>query len=338
MQETRSLAGRLLYLDGSEMFLARGRTICRSRDAGRNWEEWARVPTSPGAAVAVTFSLVARLLRMGIHHIGKSGSDTVIFANSATFCHEGGTMNYLGQVHGSRPMALCDALGTFYYGEYRQNSERSAVHVWRWRRGDRVWSKAWKFLDVRHVHGVFHDTYTDCIWVTTGDEDAESAIWRTHDEFGSLELVAGGSQQLRSVQLLFSADFVYFGSDAPDEQNFLYRMDRNGKDITRVAAVGSSVFYGCKVGESLFFSTAAEPSVINDARYSEVWRSDNGWDWRKVLSYRKDLWPMKYFQYGQVHFPAGPGDGCNLWVSPVATEGQGRTYKISLYEQDLQLG
>ena len=29
---------------------------------------------------------------------------------------------------------------------------------------------------------------------------------------------------------------------------------------------------------------------------------------------------MKYFQYGQVMFPSGPGDNKNLWCTPFATQ------------------
>ena len=39
---------------------------------------------------------------------------------------------------------------------------------------------------------------------------------------------------------------------------------------------------------------------------------------------------MKYFPYGQVLFPAGPGDGENLWFTPFAAEFDQKTFKIPL--------
>lgn len=140
-----------------------------------------------------------------------------------------------------------------YYGEYRSNSEREPVHIWSLEKDGRKWKSVWHFENIRHVHGVFHDPYTDSIWVTTGDMDQEAGIWRTDDRFISLCRVVGGSQQLRAVQLLFNKDYVYFGSDTPDEKNFIYRMDREGKNLENLTPVGSSVFYGCKVGKKLFF-------------------------------------------------------------------------------------
>ena len=34
------------------------------------------------------------------------------------------------------------------------------------------------FENVRHIHGVFYDNYTNKFWITTGDTDSESIIWR----------------------------------------------------------------------------------------------------------------------------------------------------------------
>jgi len=142
--------------------------------------------------------------------------------------------------------------------------------------------------------------------------------------------IASGSQQLRAVQLLFSEDFIYFGSDAPLETNHIYRMARDGGEVEKIAAVGSSVFYGCKVGESLFFSTAIEPSTTNRTQFAEVWQSDNGTDWRKIVSLKKDFLPMKYFQYGQILFPNGSGDSMFLYFTPFSLKGHNQTFKIRI--------
>ena len=231
---------------------------------------------------------------------------------------------------GSRPMALCCANDRFYYGEYRSNKQRSPVHVWMWCKGQEGWSSVWQFEGIRHVHGIYHDPYTGAIWVTTGDRNSEAAIWRTDDSFTTLKKITGGSQQCRAVQLLFSSSHVYFGSDTPNEKNHIYRMNRKGEKIECLADVNSSIFYGCKVGDSLFFSTAVEPSSVNSTPCAAVWRSDNGEDWENIIELKKDLWSMKYFQYGQVLFPAGPGDAKHLYYSPFATKGHGRTFVLDI--------
>jgi hypothetical protein len=274
--------------------------------------------------------VLARLLRLGVHHLVISTGTSVVVVNKESFLIEDDRVTPLGPLHGSRPMVLSAAEGAVYYGEYRSNLERSPVYVYGLDLVSRTWRSVWRFEGVRHVHGVFYDSYTKALWVTTGYTDEESAIWRSDDNFRNLYRVVGGSQQFRAVQLLFTAEHVYFGSDAPDEPNHIYRINRSGDEVEKLAAVGGSIFYGCCVGKSLFFSTAVEPSTVNTTPFAEVWHSDDGASWQKCLEFKKDPLSMKYFQYGQVFFPAGQSDDCNLWCSPFATNGHGYTFKLSI--------
>jgi hypothetical protein len=274
-----------------------------------------------------------RLGRSGIHCFEKTGNDSaVVVANQSIFSMDEGNGRLVrkAKLTGSRPLSMCVSGGTVYYGEYRRNSDRSPVHVWAGNREGDAWTPAWRFDGIRHVHGVFSDPFTGHIWVTTGDEDDESGIWRTDDGFKSLCKVAGGSQQYRAVTLLFSEDLIYFGSDSPDLKNYIYVMDRETGEIDARCRVSEPVFYGTKVGDQLFLSTAIEPSEVNDGREAIVWGSSNGYDWRVILRFAKDRLPMKLFQYGQVQFPAGPGDGDNLWCTPFATTMDQKTIKIKI--------
>lgn len=132
------------------------------------------------------------------------------------------------------------------------------------------------------------------------------------------------------MQLLFTAEFVYFASDAPDEQNFIYRVHRKTLKTEKLQAVAGPVFYGCKVGKLSFFSTEVEPSEFSTSPYVEVWGSRDGSKWQCVERHKKDWLSMKYFQYGQVLFPDGPGDGHNLWYMPMATISDQKTQRSPL--------
>jgi hypothetical protein len=96
--------------------------------------------------------------------------------------------------------------------------------------------------------------------------------------------------------------------------------------------VEGSVFFGCKVGNHLFFSTACEPSRVNRSREVTVWTSKTGESWRRIVTIRKDLLPMKSFQYGQIMFPAGPGQAGHLWLTPFATLHDQLSRKIPITE------
>jgi len=108
-------------------------------------------------------------------------------------------------------------------------------------------------------------------------------------------------------------------------------MDRSGEDLQLLASVGGSVFYGCKLSGSLFFSTAVEPSDTNISREAEVWHSPDGKSWDKIAAFQKDWLSMKYFQYGQVLFPSIIGEeGTVLYFTPFATNVHGKTVSFEL--------
>lgn len=325
---TSFLNGHVLYVDERQLWSALGNRLMTSTDGGNTWSLQATIPANFLYSFLGMSRVCRRFARVGWHHFlpTESASGTA-FANKAVLRVLPGNPNAVRRVagiRGSRPLRVCLDGQQVYYGEYRANPERSPVHVWSISSAaadnSNPFKAVWSFDDVRHVHGCFYDPYSDAIWVTTGDEDSESAIWITRDRFQTLERVIGGSQQYRAVELLFTAQHVYFGSDAPTQQNHLYRMDRYNCRVERLATVGGPVFYGAKVGDALFFSTVVEPGTTSAKHHAEVWGSPDGAEWRLVHHFRKDRLPMKYFQYGQVKFPAGPGDGKNLWMTPFATE------------------
>jgi hypothetical protein len=198
--------------------------------------------------------------------------------------------------------------------------------------GGECWFEAARLERVRHVHGVYADPYSTGIWVATGDEDEESALWVTTDSFKTLERVAGGCQQLRAVGLLFTREHVYFGSDTEREPNFLWRLEKATGRRERLQAVEGSVLAGGYAGSVLCFTTACEPSVVNTSPYAVVWWSSDGDAWQRLAAFNKDGWPMRLFQYGQVMLPDGPGLEPYLWVTPFATESDQTSIRFDLQQ------
>ena len=112
-----------------------------------------------------------------------------------------------------------------------------------------------------------------------------------------------GSQQSRIVQPLFTKDYVYFASDAPDELNFIYHYVRETGLTKRVQKLNAPVYYGRIIGDLILFSTVVEPSDINNQKTIDLWGYKLGEEWKCVKQFQKDSFSMKYFQYGQLLFP-----------------------------------
>ena len=323
--------GIVHYVGPRSYASCRGVIRC-SEDDGRTWAPFARLPLTVVQRVKSVGRLQRRLWRAAIHHVVPlSDGALVVFGYRAIYRLDasGGCVG-VSPLCGSRPLCVCVDRDIVYYGEYRANRERSPVHVWASRDRGATWTAVHQFRQTRHVHGVFADPYEGALWITTGDRNGEAGIWRTHDRFGTVERVAGGSQQTRVVQLVFTSDYVYFGSDAPAGVNYLYRLHRANGTIERLQQVDGPVYYGCTARDRLFFSTACEPRVPRETRAVTVWASADGERWERFAAFRKDRWPARLFQHGHVLLPAGPGavDADGVWMTPVGTRGDLHSLKI----------
>lgn len=324
----------IVHYIGPSSYASRRNVIYRSENGGRTWRPLARLPLTVLQRLKSSGRLQRRLWRAAVHHVAPlSGGALAVFGYRAFYrIDSAGRRIGTSALCGSRPLCVCVDRDVVYYGEYRPNREGSPVHVWASGDGGTTWKPVHRFPAVRHVHGVFSDPHDEALWITTGDSDRAAGIWRTRDRFGTVERVAGGSQQTRAVQLLFTSTHVYFGSDAPDGVNHIYRLRRADGTIERLQKVEGPVYYGCRTGGRLFFSTACEPPTVRETRDVAVWSSTDGSRWRRLAVFRKDRWPARLFQHGHVLFPAGPDapDADGVWMTPVATCGDQRSLRIGL--------
>ena len=119
-----------------------------------------------------------------------------------------------------------------------------------------------------------------------------------------VDTIVSGNQQARAVALIPTRDALYFSSDTPLESNHIYRLDRK-RNLLELADLSSSSIYGCRAGETMFFSTMVEPSLANSDRHVHLYGSVDGFHWHSVLQWKKDRWPMRLFQYGNAFLPDG---------------------------------
>jgi hypothetical protein len=329
--------GRILFFDNEgQLYKSKENSLFNSNDNGASWNKvFSLKAESITDILGYSSHWSCRFLRKGYHNLCVSSKKEIgLIFNKQTAILKNGLLSNQSTLIGSRPLSL-ERIGSEYvFGEYRSNKERSEIGIYGFNSHKKLYRKL-QLCDIRHIHGIYQDPYTDLVWITVGDEDNESAILATDTDFTKIDKILSGSQQYRTIKLLFTKEYIYFGSDAPEEVNFIYRMNKKTYNVEQLVEVGNTVFHGCKVGNWLFFSTAVEPSKTNSSKEAKVWGSPNGNDWKCIFSFKKDLLPMKAFQYGQIFFPSGEGNGEDLWISLFATEHSNKSfmYKVRDIEE-----
>jgi hypothetical protein len=323
---------RALACDGNVLYASRGYQLLRASmedlPQDLNWHGVGTFRPSWTRKLSVLNRLTARLFRDGFHALAVLPSGALVGAVPGAIItlreNESEFRRTFNITRGTRPLHITAVPGgQVFWGEYFDNPSREAVHVYSSKDGGATWDVAYTFPKsaIRHVHNIVHDPWQNCLWVLTGDYGDECRILRATCDFSRVEVALQGKQQARAVAAVPSEDGLYFASDTPLEANFIYVLDRQGT-LSRLAALSSSSIYGCQVGKQLFFSTMVEPSAVNRDPTVQVYGCDprEPHRWRSLLSWRKDRWPMKFFQYGNAFLPDGNNTSHHLAITTIAVD------------------
>jgi len=314
---------RVLAWDAGILYAARGYALVRWDPSRLTWEPVAAFDPGLARRAATLSRFGDRLLRGGCHALTRlgNGSLAAVFPKTlAVLTPQDRRFRGTFRIRrGTRPLALAAVPGGWaYFGEYFDNPDRAAVHVYGSPDGV-SWHVVYTFPAgaVRHVHSVTYDRYARCLWVLTGDDGAECRILRASLDWSAVDAVVTGGQQARAVTIIPREDGLYFATDTPFEQNYVYRLDRGGR-VTRLAAIAASSFWSCRVNRALFVSTAVEPSTVNTGRDAVLYGSIDGTEWTALVRWARDAWPSRLFQYANIILPAGDNDGDVLAASGLA--------------------
>lgn len=314
----------------TRLYASRGYELLRadigSAPQNPNWQRIASFRPGWKRSLCVKNHLSARLFRDGFHALAVlpggglvaavPGAIVTLFSNESEF----------RQTHairrGTRPLHIAVVPnGAIFWGEYFDNASREEVHIYASTDAGATWNVACTFGrgEIRHIHNIVYDPWQDCLWILTGDIGDECRILRASFDLRSIDVVLKGNQQARAVALVPAEDGLYFSSDTPLEGNYIYHLDRGGK-LTQLAGISSSSIHGCRVGSHIFFTTMVEPSEVNRDRNVRIYGGSFAEEWRSLLSWRKDRWPMGFLQYGNACLPDGDNATPYLAVSTIAVE------------------
>lgn len=318
---------RVLAWAGDILFASRGYEVFSiSPEKSLDWQPVARFVPSAWRTLTARVPLAGRLFRDGFHALSVLPSGDLVAAVPGSIVTRAPGEQEFRVTHlirrGTRPLHLTAVpSGLVYWGEYFDNRERSEVHIYCSDDHGLTWNVAYTFpaKAIRHVHNIIFDRWQDCLWILTGDYGHECRILRASVDLKTVEPVLEGDQQARAVALVPTPDALYFASDTPLEANAIYRFERGGKPEP-VAALNHSSIYGCAVGSAIFFATMVEPSQVNPSREVHLYGSGDGSNWQKRCAWKKDFWPMSFFQYGNCFLPDGENATNFLAASTIAVE------------------
>lgn len=325
--------GRILYSDNNSLYKSIGYNLYLSVNNGESWTKIIKIKRGGLSRIIIKIPVLRRLLRRGIHKVLKYDSGFIIFCEKTIYRHDSLTkqLSAIGRVHGSRPLYPCVDNNILYYGEYKSNINRESIFIYKFDINKGDWEKCHKLDGIRHVHGIFTDPYLERLWLTTGDLDTECKILYTTDGFNTVNVFAEGSQTYRAIYLHFTEDSIIYGTDAPDEVNYIYEVNRSSGCVLSKTKVGGPVFYGAISNNYKLLSTAVEPSKVNTNPFMELWLYTNK-QWKRVYKEKKDILPKKYFQYGQLVFGEGRGSDSFIAFTPIAGKLDEKVVVLNLNE------
>jgi len=318
---------RVLAWAGDVLYASRGYELWRAtaHNGEFSWSPVAHFRPAPWRALTSANRLTSRLVRDGFHALAITPSGALVGAVPGAIVTLAPGEKEFHLTHritrGTRPLHIvATPAGHLYFGEYFDNAERDEVHIYGSTDHGKSWQVAYTFPQkaIRHIHNIAYDAWENCLWILTGDYGDECRILRASCDLRTMDVALSGDQQARAVAVVPVLDGLYFSSDTPLEKNHIYHLDRSGK-LSAWCDLESSSIYGCRVAGSVFFTTMAEPSTVNETQSVYLYAGTAG-QWHSLVRWKKDRWPMRFFQYGNAFLPDGNNTTPYLAVSTIAVE------------------
>lgn len=239
----------------------------------------------------------------------------------------------------STPLNLIADGRCVYWGDYGKNAKREAVNIYCLDCNLSL-KTVYTFAsgEVRHIHNIVK--YEDGFIVMVGDNETKAGFYKANQEWTHVVPWKTGEQRYRAVVgFAHKNDFLY-ATDSVETDNQLRIIIEDGVE-KNVADINGSCIYGCETKCHYIFSTTVEPHE------GSVWKNKLGGGIKSrdvhliavnktdlnvqiIKTFRKDIWPMKLFQYGTLIFPKGQEACDELCYNIVACERDGKIETITL--------
>lgn len=228
------------------------------------------------------------------------------------------------------------------FGEYFSNPSKGQVNIYSLKKtkNNNQWEIIYTFPEgkINHVHNIIPDSIRGAVWILAGDFDNAASIWKTEDNFKSVNLICSGEQKYRSCVAFSTEQGIVYATDSQFNENtirLLYYED--GKYRNRpIGKINGPSIYGTEIQDFWVFSTSTEPAFSNScsrlSKYlsrrpgpgithnrSEIIacrKSDNRLF--RVWCANKDFIPFTLGQFGNIRFLTTEAIGNRLYFQSIA--------------------
>lgn len=244
----------------------------------------------------------------------------------------------------STPLNLCSDGQNVYWGDYGNNTSRESVNIYKLQPDGNI-ETVFTFPTgaIRHIHNIVWDKSHNLFFVLTGDLESKSGIYIASSDWKEVTPVVTGLQQYRAVVAFPYENGLIYATDSVVEKNCIYLL-RDGV-VEPLADFPGSCIYGTETKSHFVFASTVEPPEgrgvfdlltnklgegIQDRCAHLVTVRKKDIHVEELFKTKKDIWPMKLFQYGALMFPKGQEKSSDLWYYVMACEGDGHTYSVKL--------
>ncbi len=339
--EEVGIKGTVLYISkDTRLYYSRGRLFYESSESIK---QSVALPLGRVKQLAAQFRISERALRLFPRCAIKLSDTSFLISYSGSVYQYLVKDNELIQEHQyctgmSNPLSFCriESVKGFpdciVYGEYRDNENHTPLGIYE-RIGGK-WAKTADFpFDIKHIHALVPDSANECVYVLTGDDDRESGIWVARDNFQKVEPWLTGKQKYRGCVAFPTENGLIYATDTPKEKNELYLAKKNSELIPLCEMPGPCI-YGTQKNGVFYFATSVEPDPnLPSWRYKISSRPGPGIKdgfvhiiagnleegFKDVARFKKDAWPYRMFQFGNVLFQQCDVDD-KILIQPISVK------------------
>jgi hypothetical protein len=160
-----------------------------------------------------------------------------------------------------------------------------------------TWNVIQSIESVKHIHCILEDPYNPgTLYLCAGDTNEQSKIIKTSNGFTDITVVGSGSQQWRTVSLIFKENYIFWAMDSTviTEPPYIVKMNRQTKEVERLLRINAPGYYSLALADGgMLFATTPENALTTTVSASNIYYSpDDGETWGLLYSH---LFPNKSY-------------------------------------------